>query len=124
MNGAEPSHVPLRAILALFFLTLAVTVVAAPLSRAKFNFAPEVVRLHHGLTRHTYLEVAAGSRDLASIHYSFLADHLRLIAQAHQPRLEVMAAGQPDNWPIVFSGIYRHIPPSKSGDSDPSAWLS
>src|SRR5262249_7484235 len=121
MNGAGCSHIPLRAAFALFFLSLTMTVVPNPLSRAKFNFAPELLGTNHGVGRHTDLEVSAGTRDLAPIHYSFMADDLGPIALSHETRLELAIPGQPDNWPIVFTGIYRHIPPLKSGDPDPSA---
>lgn len=61
MHNSAPSRIPLRLIFAVFFFALTMAAVARPLVRAKFNFAPELVSLHQGITGHTYLEVGAST---------------------------------------------------------------
>jgi hypothetical protein len=120
MANAAPSRIPLRLLCALFFLALTVAAVTRPLIRAKFNFAPDVVRLEQGITNHTYLEVGAATPDIAPVFCSLIANGLQPVMQSDRPTLDCTNARQVDNWPTVFSAIYRHIPP-KSGDSDPGA---
>gem|GEM_PF-6530860 len=93
--------------------------VTRPLIRAKFNFSPDVVRLDQGITNHTYLEVGTATPDFSPVFCSVLAYSLQPFVQSERPTV-VWATRQLNNWPIVFFGMYRHIPP-KSGDSDPSA---
>jgi len=120
MVRAASLSIVVRVFLALFVLALTVATLTKPLNRAKFNFAPDVGQLHQGLTRHTFLEVAASSPDIAA-YTCFATDQVGLVRPAREHGFEVVSARQPDNWPIVFSGIYRHVPPSQSGDSEPSA---
>jgi hypothetical protein len=121
MNGAASLRIFLRVFLALFVFALTLATLTRPLNRAKFNFAPELGQLHQGLSRHTFLEVPASSPDVAPAFTFFATDHLRLPTNAYERTFEIGSARQPENWPIVFSGIYRHVPPSKPADPDPSA---
>ncbi len=120
MANAAPARISLRIVFALFFLALTVAAVTRPLIRAKFNFAPDMVRMDQGITGHTYLEVGATTPDVAAVFCYVADDIVRPTMRLDQPTLEVAGGRQVDNWPIVFSGIYRRIP-SKTGDSDPSA---
>jgi hypothetical protein len=120
MANAASSRIPLRVLCALFLLALTVAAVTRPLTRAKFNFAPDVVRLDQGITRHTYLEVGAATPEIAPVFCSVVFHGFQPMMLLEHSTVDFVSSRQFGNWPIVFSEIYRHIPP-KRGDSDPSA---
>ncbi len=122
MNGARFSWLCGRAVLALFFFALITSGVVTPLSRAKFNFAPDWRQTHQGISRHTYLEVGIGIPKLPGPYPSFLSGDPPLLTQLREPGPKLAGARMPDNWCIVFAAVYRHIPRSRSRDPDPSAW--
>jgi hypothetical protein len=121
MNTAASFRACLRVFLALFVVALTVATLTRPLHRAKFNFAPEAGQAHQEISRHTYLEVSGSNPHIAAPDVHFISDDMRLIIRAHLRIPEPIIAHQPDNWPIVYSEIYRRLPPPTSGDSDPSA---
>ncbi|HTY54487.1 MAG TPA: hypothetical protein VMB26_04775 [Candidatus Binataceae bacterium] len=121
MANAASLKFPPCVFLALAVLLLAGATVTTPLSRARLNFSPNVNQLHEGISRHTVLEVTAGSFDFTPVCRSFVTDYLHQVTRAQQYDYQVARARQPDNWPIEFSRIYRRIPPLQSGDPELSA---
>jgi hypothetical protein len=119
MHDRAPSRIPLRFIFAVFFFALTMAAVARPLVRAKFNFAPELVSIHQGITGHTYLEVGASTPEVPPVLCSLAAGNLREIVQLDHRIPDLASDDHPDNWPILLARIYRRIPPD--GDSDPIA---
>jgi hypothetical protein len=112
------SRTALRLLLALFFCVLTTAAVTRPLTRAKFRSAPDVRNVHEGLSRHTFLEVAAGDCEAAAT-YSFVAPvDLPSVPQRQQGNFKLISAHQAHNWPLTFSPVHRRIPPSKSIDPD------
>jgi hypothetical protein len=121
MESPAASRFPVCLLWALFFLFLTAAALTRPLDRTKFNFSPDLAHLRQGITSHTFLEVTAGSPDLTLAYKSFASDDLQPVAQPDERNLEAASARQADNWPALFPSAYRHIPPSRSGDSDISA---
>jgi len=112
---------PLRVFFTLCFLALMAATVTTPLSWARFNFAPDASQPHQEISRHTFFEVQPSIPDLAPTFNFSPSYDLLLITQAYEQKLESVGGSQPNNWPILFSRIYRQILPSKSDGSDPSA---
>lgn len=108
-------------ILTVFFCALAMAAITCPLSRIRLSIAPQLGQVHQGLERHTYFEVSAGGPHSQALHDLLAGSGLPLMVLAQQRSFRRVSAHQLANWPIVFSPVYRHIPPSKSGDSEPSA---
>jgi hypothetical protein len=120
MNTAASFKACLRAFLALFVVALTVATLTRPLNRAKFNFAPEAGQAHQEISRHTYLEVTGSRPHIAAPDVHFISDDMRLIIQTHLRIPEPIIAHQPDNWPFVYSEIYRRLPPPTSATPIPA----
>ncbi len=72
--------------------------------------------------RHTFFEVSGGGAYSQTLYDLLARADLRLTAAQPQGQSSrAVSFCQPVNWPVEFSPVYRHIPPAKSGDSDPSA---
>ena len=117
MNTGASSRTP-RIILAVCLCVLGVAAATRPLSPTRSALAPQLNQLHQGLERHIFFEVSAGGSHTPALYDLLIRRDLPLIAATQQQSFRIVSARQPDNWPIVFSLAYRHIPPSKSGDSD------
>jgi hypothetical protein len=121
MNTCARSRILSHIILTVFFCALAVAATTRPLSRTRLGRAPQLNQVHQGLERHTFFEVSAGSPHAQALYDLLIRSGVSLMAAAQAQSFRVVSARQPDNWPIAFSPVYRHIPPSKFGDSDLSA---
>lgn len=121
MHSSVPSRIPLRFVLAMFFLALTMAALNRPLVRAKFNFAPDIVHVEQGITRHTYLEVGAAIPEISPVFCSLATGILRPMLQSDEPALETLSARRLEHWPNVFSTTYRHIRPPRRSGSEPSA---
>ncbi len=122
MNITARSRILPHMILTVFFCALAVAATTRPLSRVRLGVEPQLSQEHQGLERHTFFEVSAGGVYSQTL-YDLLArtDLYLLAAEAQRQASRAVAFRQSANWPVVFSPVYRHIPPPRSGDSDPSA---
>lgn len=121
MNTRARSRILSHFILTVLFCALAVAATTRPLSRTGLSLAPQLSQVHQGLERHTFFEVSAGGSHSQALYDLLIRSELFLIAATQEPGFRVVSARQPDNWPVLFSPVYRHIPQSKSGDSDLSA---
>jgi hypothetical protein len=121
MNTRARSRILSHIILTVFFCALAVAATTRPLSRTGLSLAPQLNQVHQGLERHTFFEVSAGGPHTQALYDLLIRSGPSLMAATQEPGFPAPSARQPDNWPVVFSPVYRHIPPSKSGDSDLSA---
>lgn len=122
MNITARSRILPHIILTVFFCALAVAATTRPLSGVRLGVGPQLSQEHRGLERHTFFEVSAGGVYGQTL-YDLLAraDLCLVAAEAQGQTSRAVAFCQPANWPVVFSRVYRHIPPPKSGESDPSA---
>jgi len=124
MNTRAASRILPRVILMVPFCVLAVAAVTGPLRRTRLELAPQLNQLHQELERHIVFEVSAGGSHTQTLYDLLIRRDLPLmVATQRQQRFRIVSARQPDNWPIVFSPVYRHIPPSKSSDSEFSSRL-
>jgi hypothetical protein len=121
MNITARSRILSHIILALFLCALAMAASTRPLSRTWLSGAPRLTQVHQGLERYTYFEVPGSGVHSQALYDLLVRSDLPLMAAAHAQSFHAVRAHQPVNWPIAFCSIYRHIPPSKSGDSDLSA---
>ena len=108
-------------LLALLFVALTGSTLTRPLSRAKFDFSPDVVQFHAGIISHTFLEVSAVLPDFVLATNSFRTNDLQVADQSHGQSFEHSAFAQPANWQIHFSRVHRRVFASESGDSDHGA---
>jgi|SRR5580700_7952087 hypothetical protein len=120
MNTRARSRILSHIILTVFLCALAVAATSRPLSRTRLGFAPQLNQVHQGLERHTFFEVSAGGPQAQALYDLLIRSDPSLMAATQEPGFLVVSVSQP-NWPIAFPPVYRHIPPSKSGDSDLSA---
>jgi hypothetical protein len=103
-------------ILAVFLCLLAVVATTRPLGRAHLGTRPHLNELNPRLDRNTYFEVSTGASHTHAIHDLLIHRNLSLVAIAQTQSFQVPFRRQPDNWPILFSPVFRHIPPSNPDD--------
>jgi hypothetical protein len=121
MNTCARSRIALHIILTVLFCAFAVAATSRSLSRTRLGFATQVDQVHRGLERHAFFEVSAdGSRGWALSELLILSDR-PLLPVTQEQSFQLVNTRQQNNWPMVFSPVYRHIPPSKAADSDLSA---
>jgi hypothetical protein len=121
MNIIPRSRILPHIILTVFFCALAVAATTYPLARMRLGGSPQLSPVHQQLERHTFFEVSAGGPQSQTLHVLVVGRVLPIMADRQEQFSRLHNIRQSPNWPIRFSPSYRHIPPSKSRDSDPSA---
>lgn len=121
MNTRARSRILPHIILTMLVCALAVAATTRPLSRTRLGLAPQLNQIHQGLERHTYFEVAADGAHHHAVYDLLVRSNLPLIALAQQQSSKLVSTRQQDNWPVLFSPLYRHIPRADQGDPGLSA---
>jgi hypothetical protein len=116
MNTASRYRSLSHLILAVFLCLLAVAATTRPLARTHLGSRATFSQLNPRLDRNTYFEVSASASHTHAIRNLLIHRDLSLVAIAQTQSFQTPVERQLDNWPVLFSPVYRHIPPSSLDD--------
>src|SRR5579862_8924056 len=83
MDSPANKKFKLCLVLALLFVALTGSALSTPLSRAKFNFSPDLTQFHPGTISHTFLEVSASLPEFAPATNFPRTDDLQIVEESH-----------------------------------------